>query len=134
MNNTIRNELLNHTIDTINDQGLDDFEELHYHAFNEDYYIIGYYQAEQWLKKHDVSAFEAIEAVMEWKNNSFGELHIASKDLNAESIVNLYVYTLGEELLSEFDLDQDKDGLLADLNEALTDTLSLPDSLKQQAV
>ena len=60
MENTIRKELISHVIGRINDLDLQDFDELHFHAFNEDYYIIGYYNAEQWLKEHDVSEFEAI--------------------------------------------------------------------------
>ena len=119
MQHSIRTELLNHIINTINDLDLEDFEELHYHAFNEDYYIIGYYQAEQWLKQHDVSPFEAIRDVVEWETDNIGESILKPDYINAERIVNMYVYMLGEELLSEFDLDQDKDDLLSDLNEAL---------------
>lgn len=119
MNQSIKTELLQHVINTINDQDISDFEDLHFHAFNEDYYIIGYYQAEQWLKAHDVSAFEAIGAVIDWERDTLGEVSINADDMNAEHIVNLYVYVLGEELLSEFDLDQDKDELLNDLTDAL---------------
>lgn len=119
MKTSIHKELLQHVIDTINDLDLEDFEELHYHAFNEDYYIIGYYNAEQWLKHHHVSPFEAIADIVSWERENFGEVSLTPDDMNAERIVNLYVYVLGEELLSEFDLDQDKDELLSDLNEAL---------------
>jgi hypothetical protein len=115
MNTSLRNELLNHVIDTIKDQDITDLDELHYHAFNEDYYIIGYYQAEQWLKRHDISPFEAIVDVIEWEDQVFGESHLKPEDINAEKIVNLYVYIKGEELLSEFDLVQDVSDLLKDL-------------------
>jgi len=119
MNNTLKTELLEHIINTIKDQQLTDFEELHFHAFNEDYYIIGYYNAEQWLKQHDISAFEAISAVMEWEQNAFGELTLKPEDINSETIVNKYVYTFGENLLAEFDLDQDQESLLFDLTSAM---------------
>ena len=119
MKQSIRTELLNHVIQTITDQDLTDFEELHYHAFNEDYYIIGYYQAEKWLKEHDVSPFEAISDVIEWELEVFGEVNLRPEEINAERVVNLYVYVLGEELLSEFDLDQDQSELLSNLEEAL---------------
>ena len=40
MKDTIKQELLSHVIDTINDQELTEFDELNFHAFNEDHYII----------------------------------------------------------------------------------------------
>ena len=119
MNNTLRIELLEHIINTIKDCDITNFEELHHEAFNTDYYIIGYYNAEQWLKQHDISAFEAIADIIEWERDNFGEVTLKSEDINAESIVNKYVYTLGENLLAEFDLDQDQDSLLDNLNEAM---------------
>ena len=82
-------------------------DELHYHCFNEDYYIIGYYQANEWLKQHNVDAFEAIGRVIEWEYEVLGETTLKAEDINSENIVNKYVYALGEELLNEFDLDVD---------------------------
>ena len=119
MNESIRQELLQHVINTINEQALTDFEELHYHAFNEDYYIIGYFQAGEWLKEHNVGEFEAMGAVIEWEQETFGEVNIKAEDCNSEKIVNLYVYLLGEELLAEFNLDQTLDELLSDLTKEL---------------
>ena len=58
MKNSIRLELTEHLNDTI--EYLDSTDEIHFHAFNEDYYIIGYYQAKEWLKEHDLDTFEAI--------------------------------------------------------------------------
>lgn len=45
----IKEELKQHIEDNINyyDGCIDD---LHHHLFNEDYYLIGYYNCEQWLK------------------------------------------------------------------------------------
>jgi hypothetical protein len=47
MNQSILKELKQHLIATVKDIYSDnddtDFSELHYKAFNEDYYIIGYY-------------------------------------------------------------------------------------------
>ena len=115
MNNTLKNELLSHVIDTIKDQDITDLDELHYHAFNENYYIIDYYQAEQWLKRHEISPFEAIANVVEWENAHFGEVTLEIEDINARYIVNKYVEIVSEELLSEYDLDQDVSDLLKDL-------------------
>lgn len=110
MKHSIEQELITHVIDHLNDVYIccdnDDLDELHHTAFNEDYYIIGYYNAEQWLKKHDVSVFDAISAVIDWERSTLGEVSLSADDINAERIVNLYVYILGEELLSEYDLDE----------------------------
>lgn len=115
----MKNELIQHVINTIKDQQLEDFEDLHFHAFNEDYYIIGYYQAEQWLVSHDISTFDAIADIMEWEQNNLGEITLNHEDINAEKIVNLYVYMKGEEILQEFDLNQDAESLIFDLQAAL---------------
>ena len=119
MKTTIKIELLSHVIETIQDQYLTDFDDLHFHAFNEDYYIIGYYNAEQWLKKHDISAWEAIETVLQWELDILGEVQTKPDTINPESIANMYIYVLGEELLSDFDLDQDQSDLLDDLKAEL---------------
>ena len=69
----------------------------------------------------DINPFEAIADVIEWENAAFGEVTLNPEDINAEKIVNLYVIIKGEELLSEYDLDQDVSELLknleGDLNE-----------------
>ena len=116
----MNNELIQHIIDTIIDQDLETFEDLHFHAFNEDYYIIGYYEANEWLKSHNIDAFDAIAYVIEQEQQEFGEITLKPEDINAERIVNLYVYYQGQELLSEFNLDQSREDLLTDLREALT--------------
>ena len=115
MNTKLRNELINHVIETIENQDLNNFEDLHFNAFNEDYYIIGYCHADMWLKKHDISPWEAIGDVIEWELDTFGEVNITADKINSESIVNLYVYMLGEQLLGDFDLELPRDELLVEL-------------------
>lgn len=117
MKKSIYLELLQHVINTINEQRLASLEDLHYLAFNEDYYIVGYYQAEQWLKEHDVSSFEAIADVIAWEEGALGEVTLKPSDMNAERIVNLYVYVLGEDLLSDFNLDNNVSEVLFDMEE-----------------
>ena len=117
MKTSIRTELLNHVIDTIKDQELDSFEDLHFHAFNEDYYIIGHYAASEWLKIHALDDFEVIGDIIDWERGTFGEVNLSASDINPERIVNLYVYIMGERLLSEFNLDQERDSLLIELIE-----------------
>ena len=75
-------------------------QELHNKLFNEDFYIIGYYHAEQWLLSHKISSFEAIRIVQEYENEHFGECRMYD---NAESVVNMLTYIYGEELLNEIE-------------------------------
>ena len=129
MNNKLTIELLNHVIATLNEiKSYDpDFEvsEIHDKCFNEDHYIVGYYNAEKWLELHDISAFEVIADVIEWEQEMLGEVTLKPEDINAEKVVNLYVYIKGEELLSEYDLDQSIDDLLVDLKESYKEQLLL---------
>lgn len=94
MKNSIRLELTEHLNDTI--EYLDCKDEIHFHAFNEDYYIIGYYQAKQWLKEHDLDVFEAIGICNDFEMENFGEIQTSFD--NAEKLVNHLVYWYGLEL------------------------------------
>ena len=68
-------------------------------AFNHDYYIMGYYQAEQWLKRHQISAWEAIEYVQEQEREMFGGVVMKNDNYNAEYVANALVYFAGMEAL-----------------------------------
>ena len=98
MNNTIKIELENYLLDCVNDNILtdDNVDDWHFYAFNEDYYIIGYYKASQWLKKHNLDTFEAIELVRDFEIEHFGEFNT---EINSESIVNMLAYIYGEEII-----------------------------------
>jgi hypothetical protein len=105
LTNALKLELLTHLIDHVNQcDDEHEFGELHYEAFNEDYYIIGYYQANEWLKKHDIDAFTAIDYVIDYEKANFGE---SNTKINSEAIVNMLAYILGEQLISELDIDLD---------------------------
>ena len=99
MKNSIKTELTEYINDTMQDINCED--DLHFHLFNEDYYIIGYYQAQQWLDKHGISVFEALETIREYEDLHFGE---CKHYTNAEETVNMLVYIYGEELLTEMEL------------------------------
>jgi len=92
-------------------QGLDNVNagvyacDLHNELFNTDYFIIGYYQAEQWLIKN-VGIFAAIEEIKEYEEYNFGE--VTTDSSSSEKVVNMYAYIKGEELLSDIKLLQDK--------------------------
>lgn len=87
--------------DFIKDQGKEWIEEnkddLHYHAFNTDYYIIGTYKAKQWLGD---KVFDVIEHIREYEQSNFGEVSTDFSD--AERVVNMYTYIIGEEIVSEY--------------------------------
>jgi len=76
-------------------------DDLHDNLFNMDYYIIGYYKAQQWLDMHRISVFEALETIREYEQFNYGE---CKHYTNAEETVNMLVYIYGEELLSEMEL------------------------------
>ena len=73
------------------------YEDLHYHCFNTDYYIIGTYQATKWLGDQ---VFNVIEYIKEYENNNFGEVTTDFSD--PEKIVNMYVYIIGEEIVYNY--------------------------------
>ena len=75
---------------------LNDVYDLHNEIFNMDYYIIGYYQAAQWL---GTDAFEAIGMIQDYEKFHFGEVHT---DLScSEKVANMLAYILGEEVIQE---------------------------------
>ena len=81
----------------------DNYEDLHHHAFNTDYYIIGTYRAEQWLGN---KAFEVINIIKEYEQDNFGEV---STDLsNPEKVVNMYAYIVGEQVVNEWMQENEK--------------------------
>ena len=95
-----RKELKGKIIDAINDGRLldQDIAEIHHEVFNTDYFIIGYYQAEEWLK-NNYGIFAAIERIKQYEQDNFGEVNT---DLsNSETVVNMLAYILGEEILNE---------------------------------
>lgn len=107
MTHTTHNtDLVNYAIN-----GMDNISEgqyacdLHHELFNTDYFIIGYYEAEQWLIKN-VGIFAAIEEIKDYEQSNFGEV---STDLSSsEKVVNMYTYIKGEEILAECPTLQNK--------------------------
>ena len=77
------------------------FDELHHQAFNQDYFIIGTWKAQQWCGD---KVFEIINFIKDYEQNNFGQV---TTDLsNPEKVVNMYAYILGEEVVEEY-LNQD---------------------------
>tara|TARA_R100001224_G_scaffold69334_2_gene41982 strand:+ start:822 stop:1214 length:393 start_codon:yes stop_codon:yes gene_type:complete len=94
-----KQDVKDYIIQQLNDDvGLDQHIcDLHHYLLNEDYFIIGSYRAEQWLKKDDSSIFEAIEKIREYEDSLFGRV---TTDLSSsENVANMLAYILGEEIL-----------------------------------
>ena len=70
--------------------------DLHNEIFNTDYYIIGTYEAKQWLGDQ---AFDIIGIIKEYEEDNFGEVNTELD--NPEKVVNMYVYIVGEDLINE---------------------------------
>lgn len=103
MRNSVKEELAQHVLDLIQDGVLtdDNQEDWHFHAFNEDYYLIGEFVCSQWLKKHGIGEFEAAAICVEYEKEMFGE--VSKTYDNAETVVNMLAYIWGEELLNGAD-------------------------------
>lgn len=96
-----KEEIKEYFDDFINDQDAEWIEEnkddIHYYAFNTDYYIIGTYQAKQWLGD---MAFDVINFIKDYEQDNFGEV---LTDLSEpEKVVNMYAYIIGEEIVSDY--------------------------------
>mgnify|MGYP003120099528 FL=1 len=73
--------------------------DLHSKVYNEDYFIIGYRNAEQWLIEDtgENRTFEVLGYVMEQEQENFGEIQTVFD--NAETLVNHYAYWLGQTIV-----------------------------------
>ena len=104
----IKNELLDYVENnnlTLSEALQDD--DLHYKVYNSDYFIIGYYNAEQWLIKNDRNyTFEVLGYVQEQEEIALGTIE---KIDNAERLVNLYAYWLGYEVIAELQAEQEEE-------------------------
>jgi len=94
-------EIKAHFEDFINENGKDWIEEhkedLHHEIFNTDYYIIGRFEATKWLGDQ---VFNVINIIKEYENDNFGEVNTDFSEV--EKVVNMYVYIIGEEIVSEY--------------------------------
>jgi hypothetical protein len=74
--------------------------DIHDEVFNQDYFIIGYYNAQQWLidEQGNNRTFEVLSYVMEQEKDNFGAVETIFD--NAETLVNHYAYWLGYEVIA----------------------------------
>ena len=96
-----REEIQEHFNDFMEDQDEEWLEknkdDLHHHAFNTDYFIIGNYQAKQWLGDR---VFDVIETIKEYEDFHFGKVNTDFS--SPENVVNMYAYIVGEEIVQEY--------------------------------
>tara|TARA_R100000388_G_scaffold34479_2_gene26729 strand:- start:1586 stop:1933 length:348 start_codon:yes stop_codon:yes gene_type:complete len=91
------NEFLSENLDYLKENDKYWREELHNHAFNTDYYIIGTYHATEWLGDQ---AFKVINIIKEYEQFNFGEVFT---DLSEpEKVVNMYTYIVGEDIVADW--------------------------------
>lgn len=105
METSVKIELAGHILDAINEGRIDNAnkDDWHFHLFNEDYYIVYYSEASNWLLRHHIDPFEAIGVCQRYEQEMFGEQNKVYD--NSETTVNMLVYIYGEELLNEIDAD-----------------------------
>ena len=98
--NKTKIELLNYILDAAKEERLNNLYvcDIHNEVFNTDYYIIGYYQSEQWLI-NNYGIFDAIDTITEYEKMNFGEVNTNLS--SSEHVCNMLTYILGEEILSE---------------------------------
>ncbi len=107
LTNEARKELISKAIETIQENELEGLciEELHQRAFNQDYFIIGYYGAENWLVAN-YGIFAAIEKIQEYEKDIFGE--VITNLGNSENVCNMLTYILGEEIIQDLNIQGEK--------------------------
>ena len=99
MKQSIREELLSHIEDCKND-----FEKVtHFNMFVEDYYLIGYHNCNEWIRKHNIDVFEAINICNDFEIYNYGE--VVNNFDNSEKLVNVLVYWCGLELCNELGIE-----------------------------
>ena len=78
----------------------ENYNDWHYIMFNQDYYIIGYYKAEMWLKKHNIDVLEAIELIYEHQQANY-EFRSIGIQFNYEYIVNMFTCIISQEWMNQ---------------------------------
>lgn len=94
--NTLDQTIIEHGIDNI-ENGWEGTEaaDLHHHLYNEDYFIVGYHAADEFLDGY--GTFAAIRKVQEYEQDNFGKV---TTDLgDSEKVANMLAYIEGEEAL-----------------------------------
>lgn len=103
-------------LDTLNDNPNIDPEEIFERSFNEDYYIIGYYKAEQALRNSQWGIFGAIGLIYSYEKSEFGVYPDDTDLSDCEKIANMLEYIIGQDVWADIkDAFEDETGI--DLND-----------------
>lgn len=90
--------IIEYGIDRLNDlkgYGIE-AADLHSCLYNEDYFIIGTYQAKRFLEEYGI--FDALEKVKDYEQDNFGK--VTTDFSNPEDVANMLAYIIGEEVLN----------------------------------
>ena len=103
MRNSVKEELKAYVISMVDDNVLtmENKDDWHYLAFNEDYYLIGYYNCDNWLKDHNIGQFEAANICVQYEIDQYGQSY--KEYDNSETVVNMLAYIFGEEVIYEME-------------------------------
>ena len=93
---SVKTELMEHINDTPKE------DQNHFTMFNEDYYIIGYFQSSEWLKTHNIGELKGVSICNDYEMEHFGEIQTTFD--NTEKLVNHLVYWFGMDLCRELDI------------------------------
>lgn len=94
---SMRQEAISDIISCLEDGYTGYYADLHHEVFNTDYYVLGYKNAVDVLEEYGV--FDAIEEVMEYEKDNFGEVYTEVWD--PEKLANMLYYVIGEEVIGE---------------------------------
>ena len=123
------NKLFNHIFDNIENLEGNCFDDLHYHLFNEDFFVIGFYRAEKFIEDNELNVFDLIKYCQQREKDEFGEIQTTFD--NAETLVNQYAYWRGQELLylietlEKFDYEREDDEITNKLIKDVQNELNL---------
>ena len=81
---------------------MDNLDDLHHYAFNQDYYIIGTARAIEWMGS---CSWDIMNFVRSYEVDNFGELQTDLSD--PERLVNMYVYIIGEQIVDQYVSEQE---------------------------
>ena len=107
-------EIKDHFYDWLEEQDPEwineNIDDIHHHCFNSDYYIIGTYEAKQWLCDEAKQwlgdkVFHVIETIKEYEKFNFGE--VTTDFSEPEKIVNMYAYIIGEQVIYEWQQERE---------------------------
>ena len=106
LSNSAFESMKEYTLDQLREvsEGEEYVDDLHNRLFNQDYFIIGYAQANDYMKENDLEPFEVIEFVQDYERDNFGE---TNTKVNSEAMINMWAYIMGENILYNLDSYQD---------------------------